>query len=51
MFLQSIVIDQVTCGAFKAHSQLAAADRIYQHHIDYTMIWYIECDDSGNTGA
>ena len=31
---------------FKAHGQLAAADRTYQHHIDNTMIWYIECDNS-----
>jgi len=51
MLLQSIVIDEVTCRTFKADSQVAAADRNYQHHIDYTVIWYIECDDSRNTRA
>ena len=51
MFLQSFVINEVTCRAFKADSQLAAAIRAYQHHIDYAMIWYTECDESRNTGA
>jgi len=42
MFLQFTVTDEVTCRTFKTDSQLVAGDRTYQHHIDYTMIWYIE---------
>jgi hypothetical protein len=43
--------NEVICRSFKAGGQSAGADHRYQHHIDYTMICYIECDNSRDTDA